>query len=199
MSVTIERRNLPIGKLEIRQAEDGTHTITGHAAVFNSLSEDLGFFREKIAPGAFSPSMVEDDVRALWNHDPNFVLGRNRAGTLRMKEDEKGLAIEIDPPDTQQARDMMESIRRGDVSQMSFGFRSVVDEWDETDPKNPIRTLKRVQLFDVSPVTFPAYPATDVSVAKRSLATWQDQHVPEWKRKLSKAKGRIVCSGISLR
>lgn len=145
--------------------------IVGHAAVFNRMSEDLGFFREKIEPGAFKQTLADkDDVRALFNHDPNNVLGRSTAGTLRLKEDDEGLRVEIDPPDTQLARDLMVSIDRGDVSQMSFGFETRKDEWDHSDKQNPVRTLVDVKLYDVSPVTFPAYPDTDV--AARAWAAW---------------------------
>lgn len=159
----IERRNM---ELELRVVEDENKKpkISGHAAVFNKLSEPLFGFREKIAPGTFSKTIKKDDVRALFNHDANYVLGRNKAKTLRMKEDEEGLYIEIDPPDTQWARDLQESIRRGDISQMSFGFITLADEWEHKPGKESIRTLTEVKLFDVSPVTYPAYPETTVKV-----------------------------------
>jgi hypothetical protein len=166
LEVTMERRSFDLNELEVR-TEGEKPKIRGHAAVFKELSEDLGGFRERIKPGAFAKAISKDDVRALFNHDPNYVLGRAKAGTLVLAEDDKGLAIEIDPPDTQWARDLMTSIGRKDISQMSFGFRVVKDEWidkDLWDPKKTIRTLIEVNLFDVSPVTFPAYPQTDVKV-----------------------------------
>ena len=140
--------------------------IVGHAAVFNKLSADLGGWREQIAPGAFAEAIKNDDIRALWNHDAAIVLGRNTAGTLRLSEDKKGLAIEIDPPDTQAARDLMVSMERGDVDQMSFGFwvKPGGQSWGEDADGQAIRTLTDVGLFDVSPVTFPAYPQTDVAI-----------------------------------
>ncbi len=162
----MEHRAFTLAGIEIRADDAENPKIVGHAAIFNSLSEELFFFREKIAPGAFSKTIKEADVRALWNHDPNYVLGRTKSGTLKLSEDEKGLAIEITPPNTQWARDLMETIKRGDVDQMSFGFQALREDW-EGDMNNPVRVLKEVRLFDVSPVTFPAYPATDVSV--RSL------------------------------
>jgi hypothetical protein len=149
--------------VELRAEEgDGQRSIVGYAAVFNSLSEDLGGFRERIAPGAFAGA-ADADVRALFNHDPNLVLGRSTAGTLTLGEDEVGLKIRITPPDTQYARDVMALIERGDVSQMSFGFRTVKDDWEQGDG-GTIRTLQQVSLYDVSPVTFPAYPATHVQM-----------------------------------
>ena len=159
----LERRAFAIDNLEIRKQAAGPGTIAGHAAVFNSLSVNLGGFREKIDPGAFKRTIKESDIRALFNHDANQVLGRNKAATLRLTEDEQGLAIEIDPPDTQAARDLTVLIERGDVSQMSFGFRTITDRW-ETQGGEQIRTLEEVDLFDVSPVTFPAYPETDVAL-----------------------------------
>lgn len=167
----IERRDFVLDEVRVEKRDDGSSKIIGHAAVFDQLSENLGCFREKIAHGAFKNAIIEDDVRALFNHDPNFVLGRNKSGTLRLKEDEKGLAVEIDPPDTQYARDLIENLRLGNISQMSFGFRTVEDHWDEDENGFPIRTLKEVRLFDVSPVTYPAYPQTDVAV--RSLEAWR--------------------------
>jgi uncharacterized protein len=126
--------------------------------------EDLGGFREKIAPGAFKRSLENGaDVRALLNHDSNYVLGRNKSGTLFLSEDERGLKIEITPPDTQWARDLMVSMERGDIDQMSFGFYTISDDWETKDGEN-IRTLREVELFDVSVVTYPAYTATSANV-----------------------------------
>jgi len=166
----MEKRTFEIEGLEIRKSKDGKRTIAGHAAVFNRVA-DGGWFREQVAPGAFKDSLGVDDVRALWNHDPNHVLGRNKAGTLRLSEDERGLAIEIDPPDTQTARDLVVLIERGDVSQMSFGFQTIKDSWETKDGDKDIRTLEKVKLWDVSPVTFPFYKDTDVAV--RSHEEWQ--------------------------
>ena len=148
--------------LEIRAGEDGKEKIRGYAAVFNSLSQDLGGFREKIAPGAFADSL-NNDVRALIDHDPARILGRSKAGTLRMKEDEHGLAVEIDPPDTTTGRDVVASIKRGDLSEMSFGFRTITDSWSKENGVQ-LRELRKVDLFDVSVVAFPAYQETSVSV-----------------------------------
>ena len=166
---TIERRMWP--KAEFRLDGQGNkRKIIGHAALFNSPSEEMGFFghsfREQIAPGAFRESIKTDDIRALWNHDPNYPLGRNRSGTLTLREDDKGLYFEVSPPDTQWAKDLMVSIERGDVSQNSFGFiiNKRGEEWNDD---NSIRTLKSVRLFDISPVTYPAYPETEVFVRSR--------------------------------
>jgi len=158
----IERRNIDL--TEFRVSDDKKPKLTGYAAMFEKLSEPIFGFREKIAAGAFANSLKKDDIRALFNHDANYVLGRNKAKTLVLKEDGEGLRIEIDPPDTQWARDLQESIRRGDVSQMSFGFVVKKDEWEHIKNKESIRTLREVQLWDVSPVTFPAYPETSVKV-----------------------------------
>lgn len=162
----IERRNFPVTELRAITDEKGLRRIVGYAAVFNSLSEDLGGFREKIDPGAFKKTIGTDDVRALWNHNDDYVLGRNKSGTLSLLEDAHGLKIDILPPDVQWARDLMVSIERGDVDKMSFGFRTISDRWEMKD-SDEIRTLEEVKLYDVSPVTFPAYP--DTTVALRSL------------------------------
>jgi len=157
-----ETRSFPF-EAEIRTDGDGER-IVGYAAVFNALSEEMFGFREIIRRGAFKKTIQESDVRALFNHDPNFVLGRNKSGTLTLSEDDKGLRIEIDPPTTQIVRDLvMEPMRRGDIDQMSFGFRAVKDGWTKENGKD-VRELLEVQLFDISPVTFPAYPQTEVSV-----------------------------------
>ena len=183
--MTIERRAL-IAPLQVRES-DGTRTIAGYAAVFNSITDIGGFFREKIAPGAFSPALSAD-VRALFDHDSAHVLGRTKAGTLRLREDDKGLAVEIDLPDTQVARDLQKSMERGDIDGMSFGFNVTRQEWDETqDP--PLRTIREVELHEVSVVTFPAYE--DTEVALRSLKGAQDER-EDAKRNAEHAKARIA-------
>ncbi len=175
-----ERRTLQ-SEFRVERREDGKKLIRGHAAVFN-VETDLGWFRERIAPGAFSESIGKDDVRALFNHDENFILGRNKAGTLTMREDEQGLYVEIDPPDTQVARDLVTSIERGDISQMSFGFQTIKDSWEtEENAAKDLRTLEKVKLWDVSPVTFPAYQETDVAV--RSHDCWSQSKAESLKYK----------------
>lgn len=162
---TRERRLVKLDRVEIRAGENGKRTLSGHAAVFNSNSEPMYGFTERIKPGCFSRAIKEDDVRALFNHDSNLVLGRNVAKTLRLSEDDQGLAFDVDLPDTQAARDLATLIERGDISGCSFSFRTLKDEWEyAADGGTTLRTLIDVELFDVGPVTFPAYPATDVSV-----------------------------------
>ena len=147
---------------EMRVDEDAG-TITGYAALFNSET-DLGWEREMIAPGAFGRSMRNGaDVRALFNHDPNIVLGRNTAGTLDLTEDDRGLAYIIHLPDTEQARAIREGIKRGDISQSSFAFRPVRDERITNENGKDLRILHEVELFDVSPVTYPSYKDTVAS------------------------------------
>ena len=170
----LERRTYAVDCLSIEMREaDQAEKIVGHAAVFNVVG-DGGWFREQIAPGAFTETIINDDVRALFNHDPNFVLGRNKAGTLTMREDAKGLWIEIDPPDTQFARDLKVSIARGDISQMSFGFEIIKESREQGQNGEPsLYTLEEVRLWDVSPVTFPFYKQTDVSVKSRQ--DWENE------------------------
>lgn len=160
----LERRFLR-GELRA-QGEGKDRRILGYAAVFNSLSEDLGGWKEMIEPGAFKNSILKDDVRGLYNHDVNLVLGRTKAGTLVLVEDEIGLRYEIIPPETSYAGDLLVSIDRGDVDQSSFGFRTIEEAWRHPTEEQPfpIRLLREVKLYDVSPVTFPAYPVTSVTV-----------------------------------
>lgn len=168
----VERSCFPVSEFRAIEDSNGLRHIVGYAAVFNTLSEEMCGFREKIAPGCFAKTIKEDDIRALWNHDSNHVLGRNKSGTLTLSEDERGLKIDILPPDAQWARDLMTSIERGDIDQMSFGFRTVAQLWEGEYPEE-IRTLVEVKLFDVSPVTFPAYPDTEVGL--RSLEEYRKQ------------------------
>jgi len=163
-----ETRVLKTAELRVRRDGDELPKIEGYAAVFDKDSENMGFV-ERIAPGAFKKALKTSDVRALFNHDSNIILGRVSAGTLELKEDKKGLFMSVTPPDTQLVRDMvLTPIERGDITQQSFGFNIKSDEWKDLDKEVPIRTIMEVnELFDVSPVTFPAYP--DTEVALRSL------------------------------
>lgn len=164
----IERRTIPLaalGGLEMRAKEGESRTLVGHAAVFDVWT-DLWGYQERVAPGAFTQTLKEDDIRGLFNHNPDHVLGRNVAKTLTLREDKTGLAFEIVMPDTQLARDLCVSIERGDITGCSFGFVTRKAEWDETG-KIPKRSILDAQLFDVGPVTYPAYPETDVEA--RSL------------------------------
>lgn len=173
----IERRHVTVD-MKVEKRADEKPRIRGHAAMFNILSQDLGGFREQIVPGAFAEAIKTDDVRALWNHNPDHILGRNTAGTLLLSEDERGLAIEIIPPDTQLARDLMTSIERGDVSQMSFAFSIRGNDgqsWGK-DEIGKVRTLRSVRLYDVSPVTYPAYEQTDVAI--RAMREWEEKENP---------------------
>ncbi|HLS33618.1 MAG TPA: HK97 family phage prohead protease [Brevibacterium sp.] len=170
---TRELRYLPAAELRVQAEGEGPDRLVGYAALFGRRSELLyGSFVEVIAPGAFAGALEGADVRCLWNHDSSHVLGRTRSGTLKVEEDELGLRIEATPPDTQWARDLMTSIERGDVDQMSFGFRVARDEWTE-EGDLLIRTILEIEeLYEVSPVTFPAYP--DTAVAVRSLERWRE-------------------------
>jgi len=149
----------------------------GYATLFNSPTDILGAFEEVIEPGAFDGADMAD-VRALFNHDPNMLLARTASGTLSLRIDEKGLRYEFDIPDTSAGRDLRELLRRGDISQSSFGFTIDKEEWEDRAGMKPKRKIKKVRkLFDVSPVTFPAYQET--SVALRSLEFWQQKNGTE--------------------
>lgn len=162
-------------ELETREeGKEGLPKITGYASVFNSLSQDLGGFKEQIKPGAFRNSLKnsEHDVRALVEHDGNKMLARTKSGTLKVWEDKKGLRVEIDPANTSYARDLVEQIQRGDVDSYSFGFQ-VIDDSFEKKNGQLIRTVNEVDVFEVSVVSNPAYLATELSL--RSLMEEHEQ------------------------
>ncbi|MFU0504125.1 HK97 family phage prohead protease [Pseudaminobacter sp. NGMCC 1.201702] len=166
----IEKRGGLLG-VETR-ADNETRTLTGYAAIFNSDADIGGWFTEAIEPGAFTGALTAD-VRALVDHDTGRVIGRTKSGTLRLSQDAKGLAVEIDVPNTTDGNDLWALVERGDISGMSIGFMVTKQEWDETvDP--PKRTIKEVELFEVSAVAFPAYD--DTELGKRSLQEWRDAH-----------------------
>lgn len=154
-----------IRNTELRAEGDNKPVIRGYAANFNVLSEELGWFREMIHPGAFKKTINDGaDVRSLFNHDPNFVIGRRKSATLTLKEDERGLYTESIPnPDVSWAKDLTATVKRGDVDQMSFAFQTIKDEWRTVDGKK-VRDVYEVKLFDVSVVTYPAYTQTNAHV-----------------------------------
>lgn len=159
----VERRTLETHELRTLEADNGARVLMGYAAKFNALSEWIGEFREEIAPGAFA-GVLSNDVRALYNHDPSMVLGRTTNGSLILAEDDQGLLVSINLPDTSYAQDLWTLVQRGDVSQMSFGFSvsKAGQEWRK-EGAVPIRRITKVsRLLDVSPVTYPAYPQTSV-------------------------------------
>ena len=164
-------RRFSTQRVRVESRDDGKPVIVGYGAVFHRASDPGTEFRlwddivERIAPGAFG-RVGDDDVRGLYNHDPRAVLGRVKAGTMRISVDDIGLRYEIDPPDTQVGRDTLESIRRGDVDGSSFAFlpRPNGVRWEQHPDGTGVRWLTNVEVFDVGPVTYPAYPSASAGV-----------------------------------
>ena len=177
----MELRILDLEATEMRVEKDedqDQRKIVGYAAVFNRKSKNLGGFVEIIRPGAFRKAIDGADIKALFNHDPNYVLGRTTSGTLTLEENQKGLKFEITPPDTQIIRDLvMAPIERGDVSgcSFSFGLSKDGDKWSEQGDSYLREIIEASVIGDVGPVTSPAYPSTSVNV--RSAKEVYDSHV----------------------
>lgn len=178
-----ERRFIPCEALglEYRDADgDQPQTLSWYAALFDTLSAPLWGFRERIGRRAFSRALESDDVRGLINHDPNLILGRTSAKTLKLHVDNAGLHANVVLPETSYARDLVVNVRNGNITGGSFMFEVTKDDWGLEDIEGEetlVRTVKEVKLYDVSPVTFPAYPATEGTASVRSLAE-------EWREKL---------------
>jgi len=164
--MNFERRYVT-ADFEVRGEPDSSaRVVFGHGAVWNKRSSALfdprlGSFVEEVRQGAFKKTLLESDVRAFYNHNPELILGRRSAGTLRLEEDAVGLAYNFDVPDTSAGRDLVVSMQRGDVTQSSFGFGCIEDDWSTTEKGNPLRSLVEVALHDVAPVSVPAYPDAD--------------------------------------
>ena len=158
-----EVREVPIDRIEIRE-EDDSEKIVMYPAIFNSWSQDLGGFKERIKPGAFKESIENDDIIAAFNHNNNMILGRNTSGTLELKEDNKGLRAVIDPPDSYLGEYVTELIDRGDIEGGSFKFEVYEEDWEFNSDELDERELIEVGLRDVGPVTRPAYLETEVNV-----------------------------------
>lgn len=172
--------------IEVRAQDDGTMGISGYVVKWNQRSGLIwGEFYERVAEGAFSKSLEENTIKALWNHRMDFVLGSSKNKTLRLEEDKTGLRFEIDLPNNSWGKDAFESISRGDVDGVSFGFNVRSDAWQYIKDEDVYeRTLLDVDLREVSPTPFPAYP--DSEVAKRSLDDLGI--VPKEKRQLEKER-----------
>ena len=168
-----EKRTM--GTIEVRDADGDEMILEGYAAVYNSET-DLGPFREVIRPGAFD-DVMDNDVRALINHDPNLVLGRTTNGTLELSSDERGLKYRVKLGGQSYARDFYESVKRGDISQSSFAFTIDKQSWNE---ERTVRSVDKVrQLLDVSPVTYPAYAAATVQARDLQPETEQVTEAPK--------------------
>lgn len=160
-----EVRYIPAKELRAVTNPDGSRTLSGYAALFNSLSVDFGGWQEIIAPGAFTRSLKGNpDVVCLRDHDNAILLGRTRSGTLTVAEDNVGLRFDCKLPATTQATDLIALIERGDIDGCSFSFSANIDDWKTTPDGKTIRTLIDVDLFDVSAVSEPAYPDTSLSI-----------------------------------
>lgn len=192
----LERRFYPF---DVRVSEGGLEgtppKIAGTGIVYNQLSVVIwGMFREQIAPGAFTESMAKRDVRSLWNHNTDYPLGRVGNGTLRLSEDEVGIHFENEPPATSWGQDALESIRRGDVTQTSFGFVTLEDDWSLDNNEQLIRTIRKGELWEISPVVFPAYPQTEVGVRGLNEVVEANPTLPDWVR--AHLAGKVEGSGL---
>lgn len=178
-----EMRQLRTVGTKFETREDGENlSIEGYFAVFNSNYEIAPGMSESIAPGAFSKTL-SGDIRALINHDTTLVLGRTKANTLQLREDNHGLwgHIDVNPNDTD-AMNLYERVKRGDVDQCSFGFDILREETDFRDDGSVHWTIREVELYEVSPCTFPAYEETNISarakeredLLKRKNEAWKD-------------------------
>lgn len=183
-----EKRGGVLG-VEVR-AEGDKRTLVGYAAIWNSDTTIGDYFVERIAPGAFTKA-IRGDILALVNHDSGRVVGRTKSGTLRLKEDERGLAVEIDIPDTTDGNDLWKLVERGDISGMSFAFRATKQEWDESGDV-PHRTVIEAELYEVTATPIPAYP--DTTLAMRSLekarAEGRAQNAMAAQRRIAERKAR---------
>jgi hypothetical protein len=179
----LERRFHSRAELRLEGAAEGPGLLAGYAVVYDSPSEDLGGFTELIRPGCFAETLKAADVRCLIDHNSSLLLGRSASKTLRLFDEAAGLRIECDLPDTSYARDLARVIARGDLSGMSFGFVALEDSWDMGPDGKMVRTVVKAEIFDVSAVTYPAYPET--SLAVRSLDAWKAaRHDPDETRRL---------------
>jgi len=183
---------------ELRAAEGEERTVAGYAAVFNRETSIGDRFVELVAPGAFAESIAGGDVRALWSHNPDLVIGRTKNGSLQLREDDYGLAFKLKLPDTNQGNDAFKLIRDGYVTGVSFGFRVKEEKWargNETTPHK--RTLVKVELFEISPTAFPAYE--DTHVAAREATEALKEVTAQWEKEQAAAKAAELSRGLEIK
>ena len=189
MQERMQKREVRPVLTEFTTREDnGTPVIEGYFAVFNSIYEIAPGMTESVAPGAFSKTLA-GDIRALTNHDTTLVLGRTKAHTLELREDEHGLwgKISINPKDAD-AMNLYERVKRGDVDQCSFGFEIVAEETDFRDDGSVHWTIQDVKLYEVSCCTFPAYQETNIAARSAERETMQKRELEAWKNQI---EGRL--------
>jgi HK97 family phage prohead protease len=197
MPRTREVRAFPLTDLEIRAADDEAARLRfrGRAIVYDSMSEDMGGWRERIVPGAATRTLAANpDVRFLINHDPNLLLARTAAGTATLAEDDAGVLVEADMADVSYARDLAVSLERGDITQMSFGFWVTADGW-----AGNTHEVFGIDLDggDVSVVTYPAFAATSAelrSAAARQLGPLEAPDTEQVTRALAEMRAGKVLS-----
>tara|TARA_R100001443_G_scaffold116999_2_gene139474 strand:+ start:436 stop:1392 length:957 start_codon:yes stop_codon:yes gene_type:complete len=164
----------------VEETEDKRDIVIGYGSIFNSRSENLGGFYEYISPSAISQETIDNsDVRALINHDESLILARSTSGTLKLNVDEKGLKYEFDIPETSYGKDLAINMKNGNITQSSFAFTVAEngDEWSTDENGNDVRTITKIdKLYDVSPVTYPAYrmAESDLVIAQRGLACYKE-------------------------
>jgi HK97 family phage prohead protease len=173
----VERRALSTGgELRVAKGNDGIGTAAGYAVLWNNRTDIGGWWTEQFAPGCFTQSLGETDVVALHSHDDARPVGRRSRGTLRLNEDQRGLAFENDLPDTNDGRDLKVQLDRGDIEGMSFRFRARREEWDET-VEPPLRTIHEADLIEITYTAFPAYPDTEAGMRSLEMSrTERRQH-----------------------
>lgn len=179
----LQRREVRPIATQFTARDDENPTIEGYFAVFNSIYEIAPGMTESVKPGAFSRTL-SGDIRALTNHDTTLVLGRTKAHTLELKEDEHGLwgKVSINPND-RDAMNLYERVKRGDVDQCSFGFEIVNEETDFREDGSMHWTITDVNLFEVSACTFPAYQETNIAARSQERADMQKRKLEAWKEK----------------
>lgn len=209
MPPLLERRFFQFPPTLEKREEGKPSVIAGYAALFNSRTVIWGMWEESIKPGAFARALKEKhDCRSLFNHDPNWVLGRTKSGTLVLREDEKGLWSETTPPDTQQARDVVENIRNGNVDQMSFAFVPKETKWTFSDKVGVMDhcEIQDVDLYDISPVTYPAYEDTSVGLRaateeayRQARAEWEQAKRPPEPVVVRGLYPQVILAGVRAR